>query len=214
MEAAYKYQDKLSASSITLAQAIERWRSVVKDPDVQHDKDALAVALGCEGLLEMQRQQPYRADSLLSTAMPLFRLRQSKAYFLVAYAELERSLGHNIEAIRGYKEILETLDSVPELDHIDFYRLSGYAPYAYAIDAAYGLTKIAEADSTHRDKSVSLLKATIKRHSSDPLTLMCATGLKRIDPAHASEYEFQINYVCSRRPTDRALADKFTKRLN
>jgi hypothetical protein len=145
--------------------------------------------------------------------MPLFRLRKSKAYFLVAYAELERTLERNVAAVRAYREILETLDSVPELDRIEFYRLSGYAPFAYAIDAAYGLAKVAEADSSVRPTAIKILKTAMKRHSSKPVTLMCATALKRIDRANASDYDFQINLVCSRSPESRSLADKFEKRL-
>lgn len=213
VEAAYTYQSRLADSSVTIAQVIEKWRSIAKDPEVRSDKDALAVALGCEGLLEMQRKQPLLADSLLSTALPLFRLRKSKAYFLVAYAELERTLNRNIAAVRAYREIMETLDSVAELDRIDYYRLSGYAPYAYAIDAAYQLAKIAEHDPDQRPAAIAILKRSMKRSHANPLTLMCATALKRIDPDNAPDYEFQINLLCSRKPDDRALADTFAKRL-
>jgi hypothetical protein len=213
VEAAYAYQAKLADSSITIEQAIGKWRLVAKDPEVRSDKDALAVALGCEGLLEIQRSELLSADSLLSTAMPLFRLRKSKAYFLIAYAGLERTLSRNIAATRAYREIIETLDSVPELDRIDFYRLSGYAPYAYGIDAAYQLGKIAESDSADRRQIIGILKAAMKRHSSNPLTLMCASALKRIDGDNEKQYDFQINLVCSRNPDYRALADKFAKRL-
>jgi hypothetical protein len=203
----------LADSSVTIQQVIEKWRTLAKDPEVRSDKDALAVALGCEGLLEMQRHDLMRADSLLSTALPLFRLRKSKAYFLVAYAELERTLDRNVAAVRAYREIIETLDSVAELDRIDYYRLSGYAPYAYAIDAAYELARIAENDTTQRPAAIAILKRAMKKSHANPVTLMCATALKRIDTGNAPDYEFQINLICSRKPEDRALADKFAKRL-
>src|SRR5438876_1350901 len=105
VDAAHKFQEKLADSSATIGQVIRRWSETAADSEVQKDRDALAIAYGSEGILEIQRGQDTRADSILKLAMLKFRKKSSKAYFLVAYAELERDLKHYHGAMTAYAEI-------------------------------------------------------------------------------------------------------------
>src|SRR5438309_516339 len=86
VQAAFTYQQKLLDSTATIAEAIEKWRKTAAHPAVQKEQDLLAIAYGSEGLLEVQRGDKTRGDSLLRKAMPLFRYKHSKASYLVAFA--------------------------------------------------------------------------------------------------------------------------------
>ena len=213
VEAAYKFQEKLADSSATIEQVIEKWRRTAQDSAVRKDADALAIAYGCQGLLELQRGKKLLADSLLSQAIPLFRLTHSKAYFLVAYAELERELRHYDRAMHSYEEIVNTMDSVPELWNIDFYRASGYAPYAYAIDASFGIEQIGSADAGLHKRAVELLSTTMNRHPVDALGLMALVALHHLGAIQDEPYKFKLDLLCSRRPELRAVSEKFEKKL-
>ncbi|HWF44002.1 MAG TPA: hypothetical protein VG537_05115 [Candidatus Kapabacteria bacterium] len=213
VEDAYKFQNKLADSSVTVADVIQKWSRTERDPDVRKDPDAQAIAFGCEGLLELQRGQKLRADSLLSQAMPRFRWKHSKESFLVTYAELERQLKHYDRAVRSYQEIAATMDSIPELWDITYYRQSGYAPYAYAIDACYGLEQIASADADYHKKAVESLSATMDRHPVDALGLMALVALHRLHAISDEQYKFKLDLLCSRRPELRKVSDLFEKRL-
>ena len=159
VEEAYTFQNKLLDSTATIDEVIQKWSATAADPSVRKEPDALAIAFGCEGLLEIQKGENQKADSLLKKSLPLFRIRDSKASFLVSYAEFERGLRHNAQAMRANEEIVKTMDSIPELNDISFYQESGYAPYAYAIDASFGMAQIALSDSSERKKAIELLKS-------------------------------------------------------
>ena len=118
-------------NSVTLQEVLTNWKDVTEDKDVKRDVDALAIAYAAEGMLLLQNGQKAIADSTLAYAIPIFRLKHSKAYFLVAFADLDRELHRYKRALTSYKEIMSTMDSMPELWDIDFYRESGYAPFAY-----------------------------------------------------------------------------------
>ena len=213
VEDAYKFQEKLADSSATIEEVIQKWSQTAQDPNVRKDPNNQAIALGCEGLLELQRGQKLRADSLLAKAIPLFRLKHSKAYFLVAYAELERQLKHYDRAVASYQEITATMDSIPELWDITYYRQSGYAPYAYAIDACYGLEQIASADPDYHKKAIEILSSTMDRHPVDALGLMALVALHHLRTISDEQYKFKLNLLCSRRPALRKVSEVFEKRL-
>ncbi len=213
VEAAYQYQNKLADSTVTIGQVIQNWSVVASTPDVQKDPDALAIAYGCEGLLEVQTGDLNKADSLLQKAMPLFRIRQSKSSFLVAYAEVERALKHNALAMKAYDEIVTTMDSVPALEKIEFYHLSGYAPYAYAIDAAYGIAQIAMVDSAERKPAITILTKAMDRHMADALGLMTVVALHELGAMSSEDYKFKVDLICSRKPELRDVWETFEKRI-
>jgi hypothetical protein len=213
VEDAYKFQNKLADSSVTIEAVIQNWGRTARDPNVRNDPDAQAIAYGCEGLLELQRGQNLRADSLLSRAMPLFRWKHSKESFLVTYAELDRQLKHYDRAVRSYQEITATMDSIPELWDITYYRQSGYAPYAYAIDACYGLEQIASADPDYHKKAVELLSSTMDRHPVDALGLMALVALHRLHAIPDEQCKFKLDLLCSRRPELRKVSDLFEKKF-
>jgi hypothetical protein len=213
VDAAYKFQEKLKDSSVTIEQVIQNWRRTAADTDVQKDRDSYAVALGCEGYLELQRGNDKRADSILDAAMLKFRRKSSKAFFLVTFAELERELKHYHGAMSSYEEIVNTMDSLPQLWDIAYYRLSGYAPYAYAIDACYGMAQIATADKEHRKYAIELLTAILKKHPSDALGLMALTALHELNAINDEGYKFKLDFMASRHPQLRAIAPKFEKQF-
>ena len=214
IRAANDFQKKLSDNSVTLDQAIAKWRSAAGNPDVQSDPNSFAIALGSEGLLEIQKGNLQRADSLLGKSMPLFRSKLSKSSFLVGFAELERSLHKDGFAMRAYDEIVNTMDSVGALWEIEYYRFSGYAPYAYAIDACFGMEHIASSDTMFRKKAVDLLNKTMKRHPTDALGLMTIVALHRLSAMSDEDYKYNIDLLCSRKPELRDVADRFEKKFN
>ena len=213
VEAAYKFQEKLIDSTATIEEVIGKWSRIARDTDVRKDADALAISYGCEGLLELQQGKKFRADSLLIRAMPLFRLTRSKAYFLVAYAELERQIKHYDRAMRSYEEIVTTMDSMPELWDIQYYRASGYAPYAYAIDASLGIEQIGSMDAEYHKKAVELLSATMDRHPVDALGLMALVALHHLGAIQDVPYKFKLDLLCSRKPELRAVSETFDRKF-
>ena len=213
VEDAVAYQSKLADSSVTMSEVIKNWQDVVGDADVKKDVDALAIAYGSLGLLLAQDGQKAIADSTLAYAIPLFRLKHSKAYFLVSFANLDRELHRYSRALDSYKEIITTLDSMAELWDIDFYRLSGYAPYAYAIDASHGTMTIAETDKTYRKRAIAILSAALDRHPSDALGLFEMVALKRLGVMKPERYAFKTKELYSRKPELRAVGEKFEKEL-
>ena len=214
IRAAYDFQKKLDDSTTTIDRVIVKWSSTANDPDVKNDPNSLAIALGSEGLLEIRNGNAMRADSLLKKSMPLFRSRMSKASFLVGYAELERSLLKNAMAMRAYDEIVNTMDSVGALWDIQFYRLSGYAPYAYAIDACFGMEQIASSDTAFRKKAIDLLTQTMNRHTTDALGLMAIVSLHQLGAMSNETYKFQVDLLCSRKPELRKACDTFEKKFS
>jgi len=214
VEEAYAFQNKLLDSTATINEVIQKWRATASDPSVRKDPDALAIVYGCEGLLEIQNGENQKADSLLKKALPLFRIRESKASFLVSYADFERGLHHNAQAMRANEEIVKTMDSIPALNDIPFYQESGYAPYAYAIDASFGMAQIAASDSSQRKKTIELLTSTMKRHPQDALGLMDAVALHHLHAMSDEDYKFKVDLLCSRKPELRKVSDLFEKKFS
>lgn len=213
VDSAFAYQNRLNDSTIALADAIERWRKTAENPSVIKDPDALAIAYGSEGMLEIQNNQPERADSLLRKSLPLFRKRSSKAPVIVMYAEFERSLKNYPASMAAYDEIVHTMDSMPQLWDIQFYRESGYAPYAYAIDAAFGEEQIAEAEPKEKANAVMLLNYTLKKHPNDALGMMALVALHRLGELSNDDYKFKVNNLCANKPELRAVNDTFEKKF-
>ncbi len=211
VEAAYTYQAKLADSSVTIDEVIQNWSDVARDRDVRQDADALAIAFGSEGLIDLQKGEKLLADSLLARAVPLFRLKHSKAYFLVAFADLDRDLHHYKRALQSYEEIVTTMDSLPELWDIQFYRESGYAPFAYAIDASLGITLIGKADAEYHKKAVELLTETMTKHPEDALGLMGLVALHDLGAIKNEPYKFKLDLLCSRKPELRSVSETFEK---
>lgn len=214
VQQAYAYQNKLLDSTVTIDQVIHRWSVTAANPSVKKDPDAQAIAYGCEGLLEIQKNDARKADSLLKQALPLFRLRESKAPILVSYAEFEKGIHHYADAMRADEEIVKTMDSIPELDQIPFYHASGYAPYAYAIDASFAMANIAKSDTAQRKKAIELLQQTLKRHPQDALGIMDATALHELHALSDAEFKFKIDYICSVEPNLRPVADLFQQKFS
>ena len=214
VQQAYLYQNKLLDSTATIDQVIHRWSVTAANPHVKKDPDAQAIAYGCEGLLEIQKNDAHKADSLLKRALPLFRLRESKAPFLVSYAEFEKAIHHYADAMRADEEIVKTMDSIPQLDDIPFYHASGYAPYAYAIDASFAMANIAKADTTQRKKAIELLTETLKRHPQDALGIMDITALHELHALTDAEFKLKIDYICSAQPSLRPVADLFKQKFS
>ncbi|HEY3874891.1 MAG TPA: hypothetical protein VGM92_05410 [Candidatus Kapabacteria bacterium] len=213
IQSAYQYQNKLSDSSITIDQALRNWSATARNSDVRKDDDALAIAFGCEAILMIQKNDSHSADSLFRRSIPLFRKKSSKESIIVAYAEFERSQKYNSAAIAAYDEIVHTMDSVPELWNIDYYRLSGYAPYAYAIDASFGVAQIAATDTAHRAKAIALLRDTYRRHPYDAIGVIDVVALHWLGELTAEDYRFKIDLICSRKPELRKAADLFEKKF-
>ena len=214
IRAAAGFEAKLADSSVTLDQAIENWRSTAANPDVKSDTNSLAIALGSEGLLEIQKGNTVRADSLLGKAMQLFRRRLAKAPFLVQFAELERSLNKNAVAMRAYDEIVNTMDSVGGLWYIEYYRLSGYAPFAYGIGASFGIEQIASRDTAFRKKAILILTSAMNRHPSDALGMMAVVALHRLGAITDDSYKFHVDLLSSRKPELRNVCDIFEKKFS
>lgn len=213
VQEAYAFQNKLLDSTATMDEVIQKWSVTAANPAVRKDPDAQAIAYGCEGLLEIQKGENRKADSLLKRALPLFRIRESKAPVLVTYAEFERGLHHNAQAMRAYEEIVKTMDSIPQLEDIAFYHASGYAPYAYAVDASFGMAQIALSDSSERKQAIALLTNTLKRHPDDALGLMGVVALHRLHTMSDEDYKFKVDLLCSRRPELRKTDDHFEKKF-
>jgi hypothetical protein len=213
VEDAFAYQRKLMRGLVTLPDAVANWSKTAKDPEVRKDRDALAIAYGCEGLMLLEQGETLKADSALTLAMPLFKYRKTKAYFIVALAGLDKKLSFYEKALGLYDEILHEMDSLPELDDISFYHASGYAPYAYGIDAALGTALIGGSKEEFRDRAVFLLRETAARHTTDALGAMSYVALAHIDKSKQSEYKFNLDLLCSRKPELRKAADNFDQQF-
>jgi tetratricopeptide (TPR) repeat protein len=214
VRSAFAYQNKLQDSTATLDDVIRTWSAAASNPEVRKDKDALALAYGSEGILEIQKGEKHKADSLLRKSLPLFQYRWSKAPILVAYAEFERGLKSDAAAMGAYDEIVHTMDSVAALWNIQFYRLSGYAPYAYAIDACFGMVQIADRDAKEKKKAISLIQNTLDRHPNDALGMMAIVALHRLGTMDDEAYKFQVDLLCSRKPELRKTNDLFERKFN
>ena len=137
----------------------------------------------------------------------------SQAYFLVAFAELDRELKHYSRAMKSYDEILNSMDSMPELWDIEFYRLSGYAPYAYSITAALGVGRVAKADAQYRKHATELLNSSFDRHPNDAAGLMDSVALHHFGGIKDADYKFKIDVMCSWKPELRKISDTFEKEM-
>ncbi len=213
VRSAFAFQNKLQDSSATLDQVIQNWSNAASNSEVRKDKDALAIAYGSEGVLEIQKGEKHKADSLLRKSLPLFQYRWSKAPILVAYAEFERGLKSDAAAMGAYDEIVHTMDSVAALWNIQFYRLSGYAPYAYAIDACYGMVQIADRDAKEKKKAISVIQYALDKHPDDALGMMAIVALHRLGALDDEAYKFKVDLLCSRRPELRKANDLFEKKF-
>jgi hypothetical protein len=214
VRSAFAYQNKLQDSTATLDDVLRTWSAAASNPEVRKDKDALAIAYGSEGILEIQKGEKHKADSLLRKAMPLFQYRWSKAPILVAYAEFERGLKSDDAAMGAYDEIVHTMDSVAALWNIQFYRLSGYAPYAYAIDACYGMVQIANRNAKEKKKAISVIQYALDKHPNDALGMMAIVALHRLGALDDEAYKFKVDLLCSRKPELRKTNDLFERKFN
>jgi tetratricopeptide (TPR) repeat protein len=213
IRSAFAYQNKLQDSSATLDDVLRTWSAAASNPEVRKDHDALAIAYGTEGVLEIQKGEKHKADSLLRKSLPLFQFRSSKAPVLVAYAEFERGLKSDDAAMGAYDEIVHTMDSIGALWNIQFYRLSGYAPYAYAIDACFGMEQIASKDAKEKKKAIELLQNTLERHPNDALGMIAIVALHRLGALDDEAYKFQVDLLCSRKPELRKANDLFERKF-
>ncbi|MDP4200035.1 MAG: hypothetical protein Q8922_07545 [Bacteroidota bacterium] len=213
VDAGYKYQEKLADSTATAKQVIKNWSRIAQDTDVRRDPDALAVALSCEALLRLQIGEKKIADSVFARGMGRFRLKKSKAYFLVVFSDLDRELNHYERAMNSYEEIITTMDSIPELWDIDFYRKSGYAVYAYAIDASLGITRIGMANADYHKRAVELLGDELDRHPNDALGVMALVCLHHLGAINNEAYKFKLDLACSRKPELRDASETFEKQF-
>jgi tetratricopeptide (TPR) repeat protein len=213
IRSAFAFQNKLQDSTTTLDDVIQNWSNTASNIEVRKDPDAMAIAFGSEGELEIQKGETRKADSLLRKALPLFKFRSSKAPILVAYAEFERSIKSNAAAMGAYDEIVHTMDSVGALWNIQFYRLSGYAPYAYAIDACFGMEQIASKDAKQKKKAIELLQNTLDRHPEDALGMMAIVALHRLGALDDEAYKFKVDLLCSRKPDLRKADDLFERKF-
>ncbi len=214
VRSAIAYQNKLQDSTATLDDVIRTWSSAASNPEVKKDRDALAIAYGSEGILEIQKGEKHKADSLFRKSLPLFQYRWSKAPVLVAYAEFERGSMKSYDAAMGaYDEIVHTMDSIAALWNIQFYRLSGYAPYAYAIDACFGMVQIVKHDAKQKKKAVELLQNTLDRHPEDALGMMAIVALHRLGALNKEAYKYKVDLLCSRKPDLRKANDTFEEKF-
>lgn len=209
VEEATRFQMELGKGKVSLQDVLERWRSLTHDPVVQKDKDALAIAYACEGLVEKERGELDRADSLLEYSMPLFQLKASKAYFLVQHALLKKSMRQHKSAIDLYAEILSDYDSLPQLREIKFYAGSGYPDLAYAIDAARNLAEIALVAPGQRARVISLLTSSLKKHPADQLGLMNLVALELLDKEKAAQWRERKEKLLSAKPEFADLGEVF-----
>ncbi len=209
VEKAFQFQRRLLHGLETIDTVIKNWARTAKLAEVKKDPDALGISYGCEGLMEIERDSASRADSLLKRAMPLFKYKDSKSYFLVALAQLETRRSFYDQSFRVYSEILNNFDSLDALKDITFYSESGYAPYAYGIDAALHIANLGRSLPELRNPAIELLEAAAIKHPIDALGLMSLTALKHLDSTHVQDYNFRIEQLCSRKPELRKASDKF-----
>jgi hypothetical protein len=213
VQSALAYQNKLQDSTATIDDVIWNWSNTASNSEVRKDPDAQAIAFGCEAIVEIQKKEDHKADSLFRKAMPLFKYRSSKSSILVAYAEFERGIKKNADAMRAYDEIVNTMDSVGALWEISYYRRSGYAPYAYAIDASFGMEQIASSDPSQKKKAVELLNKTMNRHPYDALGMMTIVALHRLGALDDEAYKFKVDLLCSQKPDLRKANDLFERKF-
>lgn len=213
VEAGYKFQEKLNDSTATERQVIKNWSRIAQDTDVKRDPDALAIALSCEALERFKIGEKRMSDSIFARGIGKFRLKKSKAYFLVVYADLDRELNHYERAMDSYEEIITTMDSIPELWDIYFYRSSGYAPYAYAIDASLGISKIGMANADYHKRAVELLGDEMARHDGDALGIMALVCLHHLGAIKDESYKFKLDLAASRKPELRDVSETFEKQF-
>jgi hypothetical protein len=209
VEKAFQFQRRLLHGLETIDTVIKNWARTATLANVKKDHDALAISFGCEGLMEIERDSFSRADSLLKKAMPLFKYKDSKSYFLVALAQLESKRSFYDQAFRVYAEILTNFDSLDALKDITFYSESGYAAYAYGIDAALHITNLGRSIPQFLTPAIQVLQRAASKHPVDALGLMALTGLKYLDSANVADYIFKIEQLCSRKADLRKVADKF-----
>jgi hypothetical protein len=207
----YKFQAKIDDGSATKQEVIDNWSRIAADSVVHKDPDAWGIAYGCEALLRYQVGQRKQADSVMAKGIGKFRLRKSKAYFLVAFANMDRELKHYNRAMNSYEEIVTTMDSLPELWDIDYYRLSGYAPFAYAIDACLGIAHIGMANADYHRRAVELLTDVMDAHEGQALGVMALVSLHEMGTIKDEAYKFKLDLAASRHPELREAANKFEK---
>jgi hypothetical protein len=213
IQAAMAFQTKLKKGSTSLSEVRQEWQKAVKDPDVKKDLDALAIGLSSLAIVERDLGNPAVADSLFEVAMLMFQLKASKAYFLVTHASVKTELKKISQAMDAYTEIATDFDSLPQLRQIDFYANSGYADYAYAIDATRNITKLGINNPSLKAKAIRVLDGVIKKHPANELGLMAITGLLKLDTENQKKREFQREFLHSKRSGLRELGDKFAKQF-
>lgn len=214
VQEAMAFQAQLKKGTTSLNEVREEWKRAVNDPSVKKDKDALAIALSSQAIAERDMGSLEVADSLFEVAMPLFQLKASKAYFLVTHASVKKDLKHFVEAMTSYTEIVNDFDSLPQLRQIAFYANSGYADYAYGIDAARNITLLGLNNPSLKAKAIRVLDGVVKKHPLNELGLMAITGLTKLDTENVKHRDFQKEYLFSKKRDMRELADKFAKQFD
>jgi hypothetical protein len=211
VEAVYGYQNKVTRGQETIVGILDRWQKLVKDPEVRRDKDALAIAYGCMGLMELERDDKAKADSLLTLAMGYFKIKRSKARFLVSLAKLKNDRGLFTQSIDYYGEILTKYDSLPELNEIEYFKRSGYGEQAYAIDAALNITKIARSNAKLFNRGVDFLeRGATKRTASG---LMCLVALEHLNSSKRETYIKQRETLIALKPELTTAQNNFQKQF-
>lgn len=213
VQEAMAFQAQLKKGTTSLNEVREEWKRAVNDPSVKKDKDALAIALSSQAIVERDMGDLNAADSLFEVAMPLFQLKASKAYFLVTHASVKKELKRFSAAMDSYTEIANDFDSLPQLRQISFYANSGYADYAYGIDAARNVTLLGLNNPSLKAKAIRVLDGVVKKHPLNELGLMALVGLTKLDTENLKHRDFQKEYLFSKKRDMRELADKFAKQF-
>jgi tetratricopeptide (TPR) repeat protein len=213
VQQAMAFQAQLKKGTTSLGEVREEWKRAVNDPSVKKDKDALAIALSSQAIVERDMGDLPTADSLFESAMPLFQLKASKAYFLVTLANVKKELKRFSDAMESFTEIANDFDSLPQLRQIAFYANSGYADYAYAIDAARNITLLGLNNPSLKSKAIRVLDGVVKKHPADELGLMALVGLAKLDTENLKHRDFQKEFLFSKKQEMRDLADKFAKQF-
>ncbi len=101
------------------------------------------------------------------------------------------------------------MDSLPQLEDLEFYHESGYGSFAYGIDAALGMGLIGTSLPEFHDDATVTLRAVAEQHSRNALGLMAVTALMYLDTANREDYKFRMDRIFSVRPKLRKAAAGF-----
>lgn len=213
LQDAMMIQGQLGKGKVSLSEVRDEWRKATKDPIVKKDRDALAIAYASLAIVERNLDNLQTADSLFELSMPLFELQASKAYFLLAHANLQRDMNLGKQALASFTEIATDFDNLPQLKQIKFYAASGYAERAYAIDAVRNICLIGMRNTTLTASALATLQSVVKEHPSDELGLVALVASVKLDSKNAAKHEKKIESLIAKRATFADLRDSFSKEL-